>query len=412
MVRLQIMEDKMKKSTKTKLLRTALMMTAFLIAVAGGQDVAAEEDGWRFQYKVGDGLKMGDGNNQIHLQGRVQGRFTYNALEAAADNDTWAVQRGKIKIEGFTLEKKLKFGFQMNLATRNRATTTAVCRDTGGTATANCPGGTANAVTTESTTGLATLEDYYVDYVPYDFFGIKIGQYKVPFLMQELTSSGKQQFVDRSLSTGHFNLARDLGVTLHGDLWDGGLNYAVFAMNGDGINTINRNQSLMAGLRLELPILGEYKTSESDVDDSQEHNLGIGVAYAFNELGSSFVNGTVAAGTKLSLGTMDVGYKYKGFSFQGAGMIARAHDTAKATHWGYNAQAGYFIVPKHFEVALRGAGTVFSNAIANQYEYAIALNYFIKGHGIKIQTDYGLLLNTRGLNLNDHRVRSQVQVIF
>lgn len=391
----------MKAGIKQKIAMAAVLVALIIV----GQNAGAEEGGWRFQYKVGDGLKMGDGDNQIHLQGRVQGRFTYNALEGAADNDTWAIQRGKIKIEGFTLEKKLKFGFQMNLATRNRATTTPVCADAGCTTTVN-------AVTAESTTGLATLEDYYVDYVPYSFFGIKVGQYKAPFLMQELTSSGKQQFVDRSLSTGHFNLARDIGVTLHGDLWDGGLNYAVFAMNGDGINTINRNQSLMAGVRLEYPILGEYKASESDVDDSQEHNLGIGVAYAFNELGSAFVNGTVPAGAKLSLGTVDFGYKYKGFSFQGAGMLSRSHDLAKLTNWGYNAQAGYFIIPKKFEVALRGAGTVFSDAIPNQYEYAVALNYFIKGHGIKIQTDYGLLLNTRSLNLNDHRVRSQVQVIF
>lgn len=394
----------MKTNVRRRALVWALAAGMFL-GSAMGTAYAEDPEGMRASYKVGDGLKIGDGDNLIHLQGRVQGRFTYNLLEAAADNDTWAIQRGKIKIEGFTLKKKLKFGFQMNLATRNRATTAAVCTDA---ACAN----TVNAVTAESTTGLATLEDYYLDYVPYDFFGVKIGQFKAPFLMQELTSSGKQQFVDRALSTGHFNLARDIGGTLHGEFWDGGLNYNVFFMNGDGINQINRNQSLMAGLRLEMPILGEYKASESDTDDSQEHNLGVGLAYAFNELGSAFVNGTIPAGAKLSLGTLDVGYKYRGFSFQGAGMLARSHDTAVLTNYGWNAQAGYFIVPKKFEVALRGSGTVFSNALPNQYEYAAALNYFIVGHGIKVQADYGLLMNTRGLNLNDHRVRTQVQVIF
>lgn len=383
--------------------------TAIIVLMMGlilaGQDIRAEENGWRFQYKAGDGLKMGDGSNQIHLQGRVQGRFTYNAFEGAADNDTWAIQRGKIKIEGFTLEKKIGFGFQMNLATRNGVTTTAVCTNAGCTTTAN-------AVTAESTTGLATIEDYYVDYVPTDYFGIKLGQFKVPFLMQELTSSGKQQFVDRSLSTGFFNLSRDIGVTLHGDLYK--FNYNVFAMNGDGINTINRNQSLMVGTRVEHAILGEYKPSESDVDNSQEPNLGWGAAVAFNELGSATQNGTIAAGTKTLHGTLDVGYKYKGFSVQTAGMITRALDTAKLTNWGYNAQVGWFFIPKTFEVAARAAGTVFSNAVANQYEYTAGLNYFIftKGHGIKLQTDYALIMNNRGLNLNDHRVRTQMQVIF
>ena len=392
----------MKRATRQKS-AMAVLLLGFLIA---GQNVAAEEEGgWRFQYKVGDGLKMGDGNNQIHLQGRVQGRFTYNALEGVADNDTFAIQRGKIKIEGITLEKKLKFGFQMNLATRNRATTTAVCTNAGCTSTAN-------AVTAESTTGLATLEDYYVDYVPYDFFGIKVGQFKVPFLMQELTSSGKQQFVDRSLSTGVFNLGRDIGVSFHGDIFNYHANYNIFAMNGDGGNTINRNQSVMVGTRVEVPILGKYAPSESDVDYSEEPDLGLGLAGAFNELGSAAQNATIADGTKTATGTLDVGYKYKGFSLQGAGMITRALDTAKLTNWGYNAQAGYFLVPKEFEVAGRAAGVVFSNAVTNQYEYALGLNYFIKGHGIKLQTDYALLMNNRELNLNDHRVRTQVQVVF
>lgn len=389
--------------SKPKKRAAAIMLVVAGLLVSPG--LQAGEEGMRLQYKVGDGLKIGDGDNLVHLSGRVQGRFTYNALETAADNDTWAVQRGKIKLEGFTLKKKLKFGFQMNLATRARATTAAVCTNAGCTTTAN-------AVTVESTTGLATLEDYYVDYVPYEFAGIKVGQFKVPFLMQELTSSGKQQFVDRSLSTGFFNLGRDIGATLHGSLWAGRLNYDVFGMNGDGANTVNRNQGLMVGTRIEVPLLGTYKTSESDTDHSEEHNLGFGVAYAFNEAAAASQNGTIAAGIKASHGTLDVGYKYKGFSFQGAGMLSRTQEGAKLTNWGYNTQVGWFFVPKKFEVAVKTAGAVFSNATANQYEHSAGINYFIAGHGIKLQTDYALLMNNRGLNLNDHRFRTQLQAIF
>jgi len=389
-----------------KTIKAAAILAVVLGVIGASAPAGAEEpEGMRASYKAGDGLKIGDGDNLVHIQGRIQPRFTYDALEGAPDKDTWAVQRGKIKIEGFTLKKKVRFGFQMNLATRSGATTSPVCTDAGCTTTVN-------AVTRDTTTGLATLEDYYVDYVPYDFFAVKVGQFKVPFLMQELTSSGKQQFVDRALATGHFNLARDLGITFHGDLWEHGLNYNVFFMNGDGINTINRNQSLIAGLRLELPILGEYKPSESDTDDSQEHNLGIGIGYNFNDLGSAFVNGTVPAGARLSLGTLDVGWKYKGWSIQTAGMISRSHEILKITNFGWLAQIGYFFVPKKFEVALRTDGTVFSDAIANQYEHQVALNYFILGHGLKVQTDYALLMNVRGLNSNDHRFRTQLQLIF
>ena len=53
-----------------------------------------------------------------------------------------------------------------------------------------------------------------------------------------------------------------------------------------------------------------------------------------------------------------------------------------------------------------------SNAVANQYEYATGLNYYVKGHVLKFQTDYTFLMNTRGLNLNDHRIRTQAQLVF
>lgn len=391
----------MKKSRKI----AVLLVAVGLVFVGEITARAEEEEEIRVQYKVGEGTFIGNGDNLVHIAGRVQPRFTYNGLEGAPDTDTFTIQRGRIKIDGHTLKRKLRFEFQMNLSTSSKASTTPVCTDAGCTTTVN-------AVTAESTTGLATLLDYSIDYVPYTFFGVKVGQFKVPFLMAELTSSAKQQFVDRSAATGFFNLQRDLGVTFHGEAWENGLKYDAFFMNGDGQNTINRNQSLMLGTRLELPILGTYKNSESDTDNSQEHNLGVGIAYAFNDLGAAFVNSTIPAGSRTSFGTLDAGYKYKGFSFQGAGMISRNHEGVRLTNLGWNAQAGYFFVPKIFEVALRSAAAIFSDAITNQYEYAATLNYFIKGHGIKIQTDYSFLMNARGLNLNDHRVRTQLQVVF
>lgn len=382
-------------------IKAGLGVALGLFLMAG--NLTAGEDGVRIKYKVGDGLSIGDGSNLLKIQGRVQGRFTYNNLESAADNDTWAIQRGKIKLEGHVLDQLLKYGFQMNLSTRARATTATVCTNAACTTTAA-------AVTTESTTGLATLEDYYIDWAPADYFNVKLGQFKVPFLMQELTSSGKQQFVDRALSTGFFNLSRDIGADFHGDVLNDHLKYDIFFMNGDGVNTINQNQGLMVGTRFEVPILGEYKTSESDTDDSEEHNLGLGVAYAFNEVAAAVNN--IAAGTRTSHGTLDLGWKYKGWSLQTAGMLQRTHEGAKLTNFGYNAQAGYFFIPKKFEVAAKAGTTVFSDATRNQHEYSLGFNYFIVGHGIKFQTDYAVLLNNRGQNLNDHRFRTQMQLIF
>ena len=337
-------------------------------------------------FKIGKGLTIEDpsGDYKLNISGRVQVRHTYNGLELAADNNSFAIQRGKIKLTGHVLNKNLKYGFQMNLST--------------------------------GTGGAANLEDYYIDWTPYDYFGIQAGQFKAPFLVQELTSSGSQQFVDRALSTGFFNLSRDIGINFHGDIIKDRFKYSLFVMNGDGRNTVNTNQGYMVGTRFEGSFLGKYEHSESDVNDSQEVNFGAGAAYVFhdslNGTGAFTQGGTIPVGTKASMGTIDVGLKYKGLSIQTAGMITRTHEGGNLTNFGYNAQVGYFVIPKHLELAAKGNTTVFSNATRNQHEYSGGINYFVKGHTIKLQTDYALIMNSRGQNLNDHRIRTQLQVIF
>lgn len=394
---------------------TSLAVAAALIGMAGTAGAANidndDDEGFRTVYKVGDGLSIGDGSNLVHIQGRVQTRFTFSGLEGTKSTDNFSVSRGEIRLDGFTLDKKIRFGFEMNLATRNPATTTTVCADAGCAPT--------TVLTSSSTSGLATLNDYYIDWVPNSYIGIQAGQFKVPFLIQQLTSSTRQQFVDRSLATAFFDFARDIGVSVHGSLpifEETPLNYAVFVMNGEGANSINRNKkSLMVGTRWELPILGEYKYSETDVEYSEDHNLGFGVAYVFNEGNLLTQSGTVPAFTKTHNFTFDAGYKHRGFSFQGAGMLTRASESpTKLTNWGYNAQVGYFFVPKFFEVALRAGGSIFSNATTNQYEYAAGVNLFPwrKGHGVKFQIDYTLLKNNRGPGLMDHRIRTAMNLIF
>ncbi len=54
----------------------------------------------------------------------------------------------------------------------------------------------------------------------------------------------------------------------------------------------------------------------------------------------------------------------------------------------------------------------FEVGAADQYEYSVGLNHFFVGHGIKLQLDYTALINVRGQDINDNRIRAQMQVIF
>lgn len=360
----------------------------FFTAASGlhAEEGEQKENPVKISYKFGKGLtfESTDGDYSLTLSAHIQGRFTYDGLELAADDNTFAIQRGKIRIEGNVFDKTVKYGFQMDLSTR--------------------------------TGGNATLDDYYIDWIPNNYFGLKFGQYKVPFLVQELVADSKLQFVDRGLSTGFFDLRRDIGLTIHGDIVKDKVSYAAFALNGDGANTFNTNQGIMGGARLEYAVTGTYDRSEPDVEDSKKPNVGIGLAYVFhdslNSTGAMSQGGTIPVGSKSSLATLDLGVKYRGFSFRGAGMLTRDHEDLGITNIGYNAQVGYFVVPKKFEIAVGHGAVFFDSIVPNQYEYVGGIDYFIKDYALRVHADYGFIMNNRGLNLNDHRVRAQVQLML
>ncbi len=406
---------KKQKEKIMKLKRTLIAVYGVAACLGSfGADNTAHADDIRAVYKIGDGLSIGDGgDNLIHFQGRVQPRFTLTKVEGAPTTDGFSINRGEFRVDGFVLGKKLKYGLEFNFATTGTKSTATACTNDPCTTTAT-------VLTSTGNNGLASLNDYYIDWVPTKEFGLQFGQFKVPFLIQQLTSSTKQQFIDRSLTTGFFDLTRDVGVNAHGGVLDGKLNYAAFLMNGEGPNSVNINsQHLMAGVRFDVPILGTYEYSETDVGNSEDHNLGFGLAYAFNDNGNAAIqNSSIARYTRASHGTFDLGYKHKGLSLQGALMLTRAMEGTKLTNWGYNVQAGYFFIPKTFELAVRQGGTVFSNAAANpnnQYEYALGMNYFPwqKGHGVKFQVNYTFLDNNGGsLNVQGHRVNAAMNLIF
>ncbi len=392
------------KSNK-KMIAAVVLAT---LSILGSQVVRAEDaDAPKVYYKDGLHIDAADGNNSLLLNGRFQGRYTYTSLEKASNTNTFAVQRGEIRLEGNVYKKQFKYAFEMGFATRAAATTATVCTNAACTTTAA-------AVTTPSTTGLPLLNDYYLDWVPTDAIGVKVGQFKVPYLYTELVSAMKQEYPDRSLINDNLTFGRDIGANVHGSLLNYHLNYNAFVMNGDGQNVLNAGQrALLIGTRIEVPIFGAYKYAESDVDYTEEPSLGVGLGYVFNKRNSAFEASSIAAKTNASHGTLDVVYRSHGLYLQGAGMVSRTHQKSPSiTNWGYSAQAGYFILPKRFEVTARAGGLILNKALVNQYEYGAGLGYYFNKHNLKLQMDYALLQNVRGLNLNDHRVRTQVTVVF
>ncbi|MDO8520002.1 MAG: porin [Deltaproteobacteria bacterium] len=356
-------------------------------------------------YDKGLYFKTDDDMFKMVFNVQLQPQFQYLSLEGADNNiATFQIRRARFVLSGNVFQKELTYKLQVE-AVSGRSSTT---RDT----------------TLTEMTG-PNLREGYLNYKFKDQAQIRAGQFKPAFNREELTSSTSLQFVDRSILNEVFSHGYDLGAMLHGAFFDKKLEYNLYVTNeGNNRNNINLNNEMLYGLRVAYNILGQHGYTQSDVTDSEEHQLVVGAAGSYNKPVA------VAQDTIINA-TGDVAWRYNGFSFVGEGGYSK--DTTAATSvFGYLAQAGYFVVPEKFEIAGRFAG-VSPNTGAKGYEAGACLNYFIKGHNFKLQTDYNMLMNSalayngarQATNVamlggapgftqdqTDHRIRTQLQLMF
>lgn len=275
-----------------------------------------------------------------------------------------------------------------------------------------------------------TLREAYLNYKFSEAFQLRGGEAKPFFNREELSSSSKLQFAGRSFVNKVFTTGYGIGLFAHGKTENKKLEYGVSVTNdGDTRNKTNENDLdvLIAG-RVVYNIAGEHGYTMSDIKNSQDLQLAIG-AGAYYETESEDYTDDAVFGV-----TADIAAMYKGFSFLAEGHYASVPDLDESL-MGILAQAGYFFIPEKFEVAARFAGIMpSSDAAQNGYEITGGLNYYFKGHNLKFQLDYGLLLNSPLVvdsvtdpksvfggaipnpgfvdDQTDHRVRAQVQLYF
>ena len=330
-------------------------------------------------------------NFQLGISNRVQVRFTSEDLDSNSatskpERDSFRLRRMKMKFDGWAYTKELTYEFQANFAD------------------------SANI-----------LEDANLNY---DFTKgkkavmVKFGQFKVPFGRQELTSSGSQQFVDRATVSNTFARGRDIGVQLWGTPMDGKVDWRVGAFNGNG-RTVSRNDNddLQLNARLMWQPFGDVKYSESDFEGSDKFLLAVAGDY------ESSVREVAAAGTAVahqndqSITGFDIVAKFKGFSLYGE-IYDRSNDRNKGfsdfDDAGIILQAGYFIIPKTFEIALRAAELDPNSNIDNneRTENGVAFNWFLNKHSHKLQADYRMIEDKARASSDDKEIRLQYQLIF
>jgi hypothetical protein len=351
-------------------------------------------------YRIGRGFNWtsADGNFKLTIGGRLQVRFTYHAVDNDPDtNDEdepdFDVARARVWLRGHAFGKDLKYKFQFDIA-----------------------GDEADTSVGSSSNRLTELKDAYIEWAKYKAFIVRAGQFKVPYSRQQLTSSGAQQFVDRSGVDRDFARGRNPGLMVFGkaggekqDMFE----YYAGAFDGEGENKDNNDEGLLWVGRVAVNPLGAVKYSQSDIEGTEDFIFAVGFN-AFLHQDDNHVN----AGDDWAMGG-DIAAFWKGFfaTFELHYLERENPGGADLDALGWFGQIGYFVVPEVFEIAFRATEVDFDNSTGRtaRREFLVAAGYFMHGHNLKIQADFGWVEDhfaTTSDNVDELRLRFQFQIIF
>jgi len=371
-----------------------------------GPPAAQAEETAKFGYAGGFNFESADGRTQVKLTNRVQVLYAYNDPTAADAEGTFRIRRYKFNLEGHAFGD-WKFKLQTNLAS--------------------------GSVLGENE---QLLEDAQLQYARHAWVQPWIGQGKAFFGRQLLTSSGKLQFVDRSIATGRFAAQRQIGVGLVGHDEHRRFEYNVGIYNGEGVNkTRNRGGDYLTVARLVYTPFGEVKLEEGAHDYPASSKLAIGVAGYSNELEPTTETElvvvfdpstgdptgeidevTVAGRPKWSVRRLglELAYKIRGFSLLGE-YFDETREPAGASDVetdGYHLQAGYLFPNRRAEVALRRSAIDPDAVDADLTESGIAGSWYFARHDYKVQADFHRLDSDDNPALDTDVLRVQMQFAF
>jgi phosphate-selective porin OprO/OprP len=240
---------------------------------------------------------------------------------------------------------------------------------------------------------------------------LRVGQWKAPFGLENLTPDAQIFTIERSLPTGAIVPERQLGVMLWGKPLTNTLPeqkdlvtyYAgMFNGNGRNFNTNDNNQFMYVG-RLELlPFKGKLMGQDASLKIAGDYlfsrdQTGTNLSPALNlRVGP---DGSLSSYTLTSPGerrsySFDAWLKIGPFDLIGEYLHENVRPRGVATFTefepnGYYVQGSYFLIPKKLQAVVKweslDPGQVSDDGI---HSITGGLNYYIHGDGIKLMADY------------------------
>jgi len=292
------------------------------------------------------------------------------------------------------------------------------------------------------------VQEAFFTWAKWAEFNINAGQTKTPYSWQFLVSSGRQQFVERSGVSAVFDQFYAKGLWFSGTIgkdtpwikyWAGVFN-GVLRGNNDFRNadrairtdtfSTQVDADLMPVVRVETHPLGEVARDHTDMrsrDESKKVLFSVGVGFAW--FASRFTNAAIRT-TSNSPGsgrsntghdtmnlTLDGHFRFFGLSvnieyhyrktdfhnfgpLEGNQVANNRNAPGDLTDTGFLFEAGFMIIPKTFDVAVRmglvdgdefwlgGSSNRPNGIIPDSSEIGLCVGYYLAGHNIKILADF------------------------
>jgi phosphate-selective porin OprO and OprP len=253
--------------------------------------------------------------------------------------------------------------------------------------------------------------DIFVNWHRFPEANFKVGQWKAPFGLEQITPDATIFTIERSLPTGALTPERQIGVMLWGkplanvlpeqkDL----VTYYAGMFNGNGRNfNVNDNNQFMYVGRLELlPFKGKWMGQDASLKIAGDYlfsrdatgtnispplNLRVGTDGSLSSytLTSPDERHAYSFDAWLKVGPFDLIAEYLHENVRSHGGIFFPEFDAS----GYYVQGSYFLIPKKLQAVVKWE-SLDPGQVANDNIHSITggLNYYIHGDGIKVMADY------------------------
>ncbi len=256
--------------------------------------------------------------------------------------------------------------------------------------------------------------DIFINWHRFPEVQFKIGQWKAPFGLEQLTPDPTLIIIERSLPTGAITPDRQIGAQLWGkpftNIWPEQkdlLTYYAGIFNGNGRNvTVNDNNNFMYVGRLESTLFkdvfgkGSYLKLGADILNSRDDkgtNISPTLNLLVNEDGSLSPFNLPGADERtawsvdawLKLGRFDLIGEYLEEYVNGRTVNGVPPGFANFTTNGYYITAAYFLIPNKLQLAVQwqylNPGQKGNDGL---YSITGGLNYYIHGDNLKLMFNY------------------------